>query len=408
MNKRTDRYIALGGVAVTAVVLPTLLVALSHGGKHRPSDPTPAAAGAGQSDLPADQPSVDPTLAPSSPDPSSTGGSAAQPGAQNPDTTPGLQGQKPHMPSIPHGNLSYQKADDGATITAVKSVSRYQFDITIATPSLATQVKTRILVPKSWSQDATHNWPVIYAFHGGNNNYRSWTVDSKNLVRLASGTDVMVVMPEGGWDGSYTNWYNGGQGGTPMWETFHTEEVIQLMERNFHAGGARAAIGLSSGGSGAITYAERHPGLFRYAAAYSGPLNIDGPGMPVALMAANSQPGVDPTAIWGDPATAHDNWEAHDAAANVSKLNGIGVFVSAGDGRPGPYDDPKMAPWDAARVGEDLAGRMTVNFVRAANDNGIPISADLYGPGTHSWIYWDRELIKSWPAITAAIGAGRS
>jgi S-formylglutathione hydrolase FrmB len=399
MDKRTDRYIALGGIAVTAVVLPALLVALSNGGKHRQPDPTPAAAGQ------SDQPTVDPAQAlPSSPSSGSTGASAQQ----NPDTTPGLQGKKPHMPPVPPGNLNLQKADDGATIAAVKTVGKYQFDITIATPSLLTEVQTRILVPKSWSANANRTWPVIYAYHGGNDNYRSWTVDTKNLVRLASGTDVMVVMPEGGWDGSYTNWYNGGQGGTPMWETFHTEEVIQLVERNFHAGGDRAAIGLSSGGQGSITYAERHPGMFKYAASFSGALNINGPGMPAALIAANSQPGVDPTAIWGDPATARNNWQAHDAAANVSKLNGIGVFVSAGNGQPGPYDDPNIAPWDAGRVGEGLAGRMTVNFVHAANDSGIPVSADLYGPGTHRWVYWDRELIKAWPSITAAIGAGRS
>ena len=48
-------------------------------------------------------------------------------------------------------------------------------------------------------------------------------------------------MPEGA-NGSYTDWYNYGKGGVPKWETFHTKEVIQLMERNYHAGTARAVM----------------------------------------------------------------------------------------------------------------------------------------------------------------------
>lgn len=409
MNKRTDRHIALGGMAVIAIVLPALLIGLSHGGKHKVSHGASNAAGTASPGVdgpgqPSDVPATDPVQTPPTQDPGTTNDPSA--GGQNPDTTPGLQGQQPHLPPT-DGRSGYQKADDGALITSVRGVRAGQFDVTVATPALATSVQIRVMVPASWTANASRTWPVVYAYHGGNNNYTSWTVDS-HLAQVAAHTDAMIVMPEGGRDGSYTDWYNGGRGGTPEWETFHTTEVIQLMERNFHAGASRAAIGLSSGGQGAITYAERHPGLFKYAASYSGALNITGLGMPTVLMSTNSRPGVDPANIWGDPVADRSNWGAHDAAVNVANLRGIGVFVSAGDGRPGPYDDPNTAPWDAARLGESAAGRMTVNFVKAADDNGIPVATDLYGPGTHKWVYWDRELVKSWPAIVAAIGAGRS
>jgi S-formylglutathione hydrolase FrmB len=215
----------------------------------------------------------------------------------------------------------------------------------------------------------------------------------------------MVVMPEGGWNGSYTNWWNGGKGGIPKWETFHIDEVIPLMERNFHAGSVRAAIGLSSGGQGAITYAERHPTTFKYAASYSGALNITAPGMPVILTSMNRQAG---TAIWGDPITARANWRAHDATVNVAKLKGIGVYVSSGNGEPGPFDNPDTPPLDAGRIGEQLAGTMNENFVAAAKQAGIPVTAHLYGPGMHNWKYWKRELAASWPKIAATIGAGKS
>ncbi|MFC6931161.1 alpha/beta hydrolase [Actinomadura yumaensis] len=301
---------------------------------------------------------------------------------------------------------SYRKADDGAKITAVKKTGTRQYDVSIATPALGKTVKTRVLVPKSWKAGSKRSWPVVYAYHGGENTYTSWTKDS-NIESVAAPYDVMVVMPEGGWRGSYTNWWNGGRGGIPAWETFHTSEVVQLMERNFHAGTSRAAIGLSSGGQGSITYAERHPGLFRYAASYSGALNITAPGMPTALMMMNNSPGINPNDIWGNPATDRANWAAHDATVNVGKLRGVGVYVSSGDGRPGRYDDPNKPPYDAGRVGEQLAGMMNRNFVSAAKKAGVPITASLYGAGTHRWAYWIPELAKSWPKITAAIGARR-
>jgi diacylglycerol O-acyltransferase/trehalose O-mycolyltransferase len=31
---------------------------------------------------------------------------------------------------------------------------------------------------------------------------------------------------------------------------------------------------------------------------------------------------------------------------------------------------------------------------------------DLYGPGTHIWVYWQRELHQAWPLITAGLGVG--
>ncbi|MEV6181035.1 alpha/beta hydrolase-fold protein [Streptomyces sp. NPDC052015] len=40
------------------------------------------------------------------------------------------------------------------------------------------------------------------------------------------------------------------------------------MERKLRANTARAVVGLSVGGLGALHYAGRHPGMFRYAAGF--------------------------------------------------------------------------------------------------------------------------------------------
>ncbi|MEU8798686.1 alpha/beta hydrolase family protein [Spirillospora sp. NPDC048819] len=415
MKKRTDRKIAIAGTAAAAVLLPAVMVGLAQAGVGVPkglsgasgnSEPVPSFGPATQPSAAAASPSKSPKPAklpnvPLTANPFSTGGGSPAPG--NPDTNAANRGKKPKLPA---GSASsgYAKAPDGATITGVKKLNSRIFDVTIASPALGAEVKTRVMVPAGWQSKTTKTWPVVYAYHGGQNNFMSWTKDS-NIEQIIGPYNAMVVMPEGGWNGSYTNWYNGGKGGIPEWETFHIREVIPLMERNFHAGSVRAAIGLSSGGQGAITYAERNPGTFKYAASYSGALNITAPGMPVILTSMNRDSG---TAIWGDPVLARSNWRAHDATVMVSKLKGTGVYVSSGNGKPGPFDKPDTPPHDAGRIGEQLSGTMTENFVAAAKRAGIPVTANLYGPGMHNWKYWKRELESSWPAIAASIGARKS
>ncbi|WP_084264678.1 alpha/beta hydrolase [Actinomadura macra] len=415
MKKRTDRKIALAGSVAAAVLLPAVMVGLVHAGvgtssgkrdtanqnetvpsfgplaePERPASPTPTSSAAPK--LPAKALRTNPFQ---------TGGGA--PSLSDPDRNAGQHGRKPQLPGgIRPGK--YTRADDGAAITKVAKVNSTQFDVSIASPALGTTVKTRVMIPKGWKASSARTWPTVYAFHGGNNKYTSWTRDS-NIEQVTARYNALVIMPEGGWNGSYTNWWNRGRGGIPEWENFHINEVIPLMERNFRAGARRAAIGLSSGGQGAVTYAERHPGLFRYVASYSGPLNITAPGMPAILTLMNKEAG---TAIWGDPVLDHENWRAHDATVMVARLRGTGVYVSSGDGRPGPYDPPDTVPWHAGRIGEQLAGVMNTNFVQAARNAGIPITANMYGPGMHNWKYWKRELAKSWPGIAAAIGARKS
>ncbi|MFD0853072.1 alpha/beta hydrolase, partial [Actinomadura adrarensis] len=220
----------------------------------------------------------------------------------------------------------YLPADTGARITGVKWTGERQADISVQSPALASVQKVRVLVPPAWKTGATRSWSTLYAYHGGNDTYISWT-RSTDIESLAAKYDVLVAMPEGA-NGSYTDWYNNGAGGTPKWETFHTVEVRQLLERNFGAGELRAAMGISSGGQGAVTYAARHPGMFRYSASFSGVLSMLTPGMPTILLYLNSGNGTDPSKIWGDPVRHRANWKAHDPATLVQNLRGTRVHVS--------------------------------------------------------------------------------
>jgi len=114
--------------------------------------------------------------------------------------------------------------------------------------------------------------------------YDSWTreTDVEELARLRQ---VLVVMPEGGPVGWYSDWWNHGAGGPPAWETFHLRELRQVLEAGHGAGDRRVIAGLSMGGFGALSYAARQPGLFHAVASYSGAVHPLTPGFAEGLLA---------------------------------------------------------------------------------------------------------------------------
>ncbi|MGI8334953.1 alpha/beta hydrolase [Actinomadura scrupuli] len=304
-------------------------------------------------------------------------------------------------------------ASDGAEIVAEQWIDASTVDVTIGTPSLEKPEKMRLLLPRSWSRDAARTWPVVYAYQGGNDDYLSW-IKGSQLATLARGWDVIVALPEGGKDGGYTDWFNYGKGGTPKWETFHTSEVIQLVERNYHGGTRRAALGVSSGGQGAIGYAGRHPGMYRYAVSLSGLLHLTKPRIPSVLMLQGFVFDFDPYRVWGIPGWDDRNWKAHDPYELAPKLRGTGLYISAGTtGLPGPYDpnpdggDPVQEAL-AGGTGELLAGQTTADFVARIKQLGIPATVHLYEKGWHNWRYWRPELDQAWPLMMASLGARKA
>ena len=107
---------------------------------------------------------------------------------------------------------------------------------------------------------------MLYLLHGCCDTYDSWT-RSTDVEQLAQLRDVLVVMPEGGDVGFYSNWLDG-----PAWQDFHLRELPRILELGYGAGTRRAIAGLSMGGLGAMDYAARRPRAFRAAASFSGVL----------------------------------------------------------------------------------------------------------------------------------------
>jgi diacylglycerol O-acyltransferase/trehalose O-mycolyltransferase len=297
------------------------------------------------------------------------------------------------------GNAEPARRGDSARVVAEEQVGPRMLDPTIESPALGRTAMVRLLTPDGWEQrQRGDRWPVFYLLHGCCATYESWTEDT-DVEELAQLRDVLVVLPEGGPVGFYSDWWNHGEGGSPAWETFHLGELRRLLERDYGAGQRRVIAGLSMGGFGALSYPARNPGMFRAAASYSGlghPL-FD----PAGLMGLLEEFGEDPLALWGDPIAQRRIWEAHDPYYLANRLRSTPVFLSSGDGTAGPFDPPGATDDIEAFVNE-------LNHVLAARlaQAGVRLTTDFYGPGTHSWPYWERELHRSLPLLLCALRTG--
>ena len=276
-------------------------------------------------------------------------------------------------------------------VVAQDRVAPRQLDLTVRSRALGRTAQVRLLTPDGWQPRDGRRWPVLYLLHGCCDTYDSWT-RSTDVEQLAQLRDVLVVMPEGGDVGFYSNWLDG-----PAWQDFHLRELPRILEHGYGAGTRRAIAGLSMGGLGAIDYAARQPRAFRAAASFSGVLHpLGSPDLWLGLFSSYTD---DADAVWGDPQRDRDVWREHDPTALLPALKGIPLFVSAGDGRPGPFEDGR-GDIDTTEV---EVGGETRAFVRRARALGIPVRADLYGPGIHDWPYWQRELHRALPLLLGAI-----
>ncbi|CAM5333469.1 Esterase family protein OS=Streptomyces parvulus OX=146923 GN=Spa2297_27585 PE=4 SV=1 [Streptomyces parvulus] len=221
-----------------------------------------------------------------------------------------------------------------------------------------------------------------------------------DVARTDSLRDVLVVMPEAGWNGWYSDWWNHGEGGDPAWETFHTVELRRLLERDWGAGDNRVVAGLSMGGQGALSYAARHPGMFRAAAAYSGSahplLNDESTNRILGFFAGQ---GDDPLRVWGDPVAQRRIWQSHDPFHLARRLKSIPVYLSCGDGTTGPLD----APGSTSALEADFNRQNQALAAELKRVGARHVTTNFYGPGTHGWAYWERELHASLPMLLKAL-----
>lgn len=288
-------------------------------------------------------------------------------------------------------------ADDGAYVAAQTRLDGRMLDLQVGSPAVGATVPVRLLLPADWSADATRSWPVLYLLQGAHDDYTAWTRDT-DVEPFTADKEVIVAMPSAGPTGIPTRWLNGGAN-SPDYETFEAVELMQLLQRGFHAGYRRAVAGVSTGGYGAFAMSAHYPGTFAAAASYSGILDTTSQGMPALLTAIVARENVNPGALWGDLVKNAGVWAAQNPYALVPNLRWTALFISCGSGldsgeRDNPLGDAlESALWPQAK---QFAARLQVL--------DIPARVDFYAGGVHDWPDWRREFAKSWPLLSASLG----
>ena len=290
----------------------------------------------------------------------------------------------------------------GAEVVATTQVTDRQVDLTVRSQALGgREVNVRLLTPDGWDpDDRSQHWPTLWLLHGCCGDYTSWT-ELTDVADIPELRDVLVVMPEAGWNGWYTDWWNQGEGTGDDWETFHTDELRYLLQHDYGAYGRRAVAGLSMGGQGALMYAARHPGMFAAAASYSGSVHpLDTQESIDRLMGFFAHDGNDPTNVWGDPVAQRQIWQAHDPYYLAQQLKRIPIYLSSGNGYAGPFDPPEAySALEADFYHQNLALAQRMQDLGATR-----LETSFYGPGTHGWAYWERELHASLPMLLTGLG----
>ncbi|EOM74707.1 85 complex protein [Rhodococcus rhodnii LMG 5362] len=269
------------------------------------------------------------------------------------------------------------------------------------------QIKVRIWLANNGSNRAVYlldglraTWDVSGWEHETN---AAWLADH----------GVNVIMPVGGESSFYADWYApsnfNAQPFTYKWESFLTQNLPDhLAGRYGISRNNNAVVGLSMGGNAALILAAYHRNQFAFAGSLSGYLNLSAPGMPEAIRVAMIDAGrYNSDAMWGppwDPA-----WRRHDPFVAAPQLRGLPMWISAGSGLPGAYDQP-VAPIDyyntANAMGlEALALTQNRAFQVRLATLGIGAHFDFPAQGTHKWGYWQDQLWAMLPMLKGSIGA---
>lgn len=294
-----------------------------------------------------------------------------------------------------------------ATVENVTMLTDRRAAVFVTSPSMRQQVQVQVLLPPP----GTGPRPTLYLLDGAGggeeSNYRESTWTQKtDIVDFFADKPVNVVLPVGGTGSYYTDWQRPDPTlGVDRWETFLTRELPPIIAARFAGNGVNAIAGLSMGAHAALNLATRNPDMFAGVAAFSGCADNGQRNSRLSVRATVAWKGGDADNMWGpvgDPA-----WAANDPMRNADALRGKQIYLSSGNGVPGPLDDPGTADGLSAMTFgaalEAAALTCTRLFDARLRELGIPATVHYRDTGTHSWPYWQQDLHDAWPTLARAL-----
>ncbi len=289
-----------------------------------------------------------------------------------------------------------------AHITSEKRIGPRWIELTISTSAFTEPTKVDVDLPTGYATHPKRRWPVTYFLAGTMNTYRSFNtfVDG---IGLTKDYPSILVSPNGD-SGYWSDWFNGGAFGPPMYETYVADQLIPLIDARFRTiakRSKRAVMGVSMGGYGSMMMAARHPDLFSAAASISGAVDSNLPANGAVLSASPTFQGAQADAIYGPRATEEVRWRGHNPTDLADNLGGLDLQVRSANGVPNPGigEDPASAD-SVSCVVEGGVYMASVDLHNTLDALGIPHLWDDYGPGCHTKANFTRELADTFAVFT--------
>ena len=227
--------------------------------------------------------------------------------------------------------------------------------------------------------------PILYLLHGMSGVNTSWFTDQRvkdvmdQLVASGEACEMIIVSPNAG--GNPATCWNG-YFNMPGWayEDFFYKEFLPYIEKTYRVKGDkrhRAIAGLSMGGGGTASYAQRYPDMYCAAYAMSALMNI-----PVSGEEVGRDP--DPTnkmAVLTRSVQEHSciRYVAEADVARKAQLRTVQWFVDCGD--------------------DDFLLDRNIEFFQAMRNAGIPCQFRVRDGG-HTSEYWHSALYMCLPFVS--------
>lgn len=372
-------------VVAVVVVMTAITMLIGHQAAHADPAPSPGAP------APASPPLASPAPTAEAPAASSTPASPAPPAA------PAPAAQSPAPAALAPGR-----------VTKTFWYTDRRVALWVFSPAMNTEIQVQILLARDWWSNPSAKFPQLTMLDGlrAQDDQSGWVINT-DIVNFYRDKNVNVILPIGGESSFYTDWQQPDKGKTYKWESFLIHELPPILENEWRSTDVRGIEGLSMGGTAAMTLAARNPGFYKFAASFSGILQMTSYGMPQAIQfALRDGGGYDAMKMFGPP--SDPAWKEHDPYLLADKLRGMSLYVSSGNGMIGQHDSPSDIPMLATNysgVGLELLSRVTSQqFAIKLNQLGIPGQAVYRASGTHTWPYWEFEMHQAWPQAAAALG----
>ncbi|MFI0759276.1 alpha/beta hydrolase [Streptomyces anulatus] len=202
-----------------------------------------------------------------------------------------------------------------------------------ATDAIGWDPGVNVLLPDGYHTSG-RRYPVLYLFHGGGTGQDFITFDRMGIRAWTAGKPLIVVMPDGGAAGWYSNPV-GSNVGPRNWETFHIAQLLPWVDANFRTYAeydGRAVSGFSMGGFGALKYAAKYYGHFASVSSHSGPASLRRDAGLVTHWANLSSAAVElgGATVYGAPLWDEARVSADNPVQRIESYRNKRVFLAAG------------------------------------------------------------------------------